>query len=300
MKPGLPQQALSGVIVVIAVIATLIGGLILALGETNRSQAARATATPYRIPTLAPTEDEDSSTRIATASPDVTVISIPTSTLDPDRDTPTPTTRVRTSTPDDEVCDIPEDWVAYTVQPSDSLYSIAMSYGETSDSILEANCLGNRTVKEGEVIYLPPVTPRASSDSADLPSPVPTKVRTPSPTPSPGPTGTQTATDGACSNLDSVITSPTVGSILTGVVEFIGSAKVPEFSYYKLEIRQEGYSTAEDYVTFFTGEQQVNNGVLTELNTLAFENGEYWVRLVVVNDTGNYPERCAILYVIQN
>ena len=50
----------------------------------------------------------------------------------------------------------------------------------------------------------------------------------------------------------------------------------------------------------YTGEQQVNNGVLAELNTLAFENGEYWIRLVVVNDTGNYPERCAILYVIQN
>lgn len=298
MKPGLPQQALAGIIVVIAVVATLIGGLILALGETSQSEAVRATATPYRIPTLASTGEEDSSTQVVTATPDVTVISIPTSTLDSERDTPTPTTRGRTPTPDDVVCDIPEGWVAYTVQPGDSLYSIAIKYGETSDSILEGNCLGNRTVKEGEVIYLPPVTPRPSSDS--VPSSVPTKTHTPSPTSSPGPTGTQTATDGACTNLDSVITSPTVGAILTGVVEFVGSAKVPKFDYYKLEIRQEGYSTAEDYVTFFTGEQQVNNEVLAELNTLAFPNGEYWVRLVVVNDTGNYPERCAILYVIQN
>ena len=71
MKPGLPQQALAGIIVVIAVVATLIGGLILALGETNQGRTARATATPYRIPTLAPTGAGDSSTQVLTASPDV-------------------------------------------------------------------------------------------------------------------------------------------------------------------------------------------------------------------------------------
>ena len=100
MRPGLPQQALAGIIVVIAVIATLIGGIILALGETSRGQVARATATPYRIPTLPPTSDEeDSPTQVVTTSPEVTVVSIPTSTLDSDRDTPTPTTRARTPTP---------------------------------------------------------------------------------------------------------------------------------------------------------------------------------------------------------
>jgi LysM repeat protein len=299
MRPGLPQQALAGIIVVIAVIATLIGGIILALGESSRSQAARATATTYRIPTLPPTSDEeDSPTQEATSSPDVTVVSIPTSTLDPDRDTPTPTRRTRTPTPSDSVCDIPAGWVTYTVQPEDNIYSIAIRYGETGDSILEANCLGNQTVSAGDVIYVPPVTPRAISDF--IPSPVPTDTGEPTATPSPGPTGTQTATDGACTNLDSVITSPTVGTILTGTVEFVGSAKVPDFAYYKLEIRQEGVTTAGDYMTFFTGEQQVINGLLAEFNTLAFPNGEYWIRLVVVNDTGNYPERCAILYTIQN
>ena len=71
--------------------------------------------------------------------------------------------------------------MAYTVQPGDSLYALAIRYGITSDTILEGNCLGNRTVKEGEVIYLPPVTPRPST--VNLPTAAATDTPSPSPTP---------------------------------------------------------------------------------------------------------------------
>ena len=89
---------------------------------------------------------------------------------------------------------------------------------------------------------------------------------------------------------------------MNGVVKFYGTARVPKFKFYKLEVRKEG--TEEGFVTFFTGYREISNGLLAEVNTVAWTqkwgNGLFWVRLVVVNDTGNYPERCSILYTISN
>jgi hypothetical protein len=118
--------------------------------------------------------------------------------------------------------------------------------------------------------------------------------------PTPDATGTQTATDGACTNPDSVISSPGVGATLRGVVAFRGSAHLPDFSFYKLEIRPEGTSTSSGFITFVTSASQVSNGILGELNTAAFPNGSYWIRLVVVDTTSNYPERCSFFYTIDN
>jgi hypothetical protein len=139
---------------------------------------------------------------------------------------------------------------------------------------------------------VPPVTPQITSTDAP--------TVTPGDPPTITPTGTQTTTDGACTNSDSVITSPRVGATLSGIGEFRGTATLPEFSFYKLEVRREGASTAADYVTFYTGETPVSGGLLGTLDTALYENGEYWIRLVVVNTTNNYPERCAILFVFEN
>ena len=87
---------------------------------------------------------------------------------------------------------------------------------------------------------------------------------------------------------------------MRNVQEFRGTATRDDFSFYKLEIRQEGYSTPEDFITFYTGDTPVVSGSLGTLLTEAFTNGEYWIRLTVVDSTGNYLERCSILYVIQN
>ncbi|MCC6904207.1 MAG: hypothetical protein IT326_00085 [Anaerolineae bacterium] len=119
--------------------------------------------------------------------------------------------------------------------------------------------------------------------------------------PTTGPTATQTSTDGACSNPDSRITSPPVGAVLRDVVEFIGTARLPEgFDYYKFEIRPDRVSTAADFVTINTWHTPVTNGTLMQLDTRAFPNGGYWIRLVVADTTGNYPERCSNFYTIRN
>jgi hypothetical protein len=91
-----------------------------------------------------------------------------------------------------------------------------------------------------------------------------------------------------------------VGAVLRGAVALYGSARLPNFSFYKLEIRPEGTSTSTGFVTFYTAATQVTSGLLATLDTRAFVDGEYWIRLVVVDTTGNYPERCSILYVFDN
>ncbi len=244
MRPGSLQQALAGLAVVLVIAATLLGGIILALGDTARSRgvdlAERApTATLYRLSTAPPVTGP-----LDTHTPVPTVVIIP--------------TQDRTATP---------------------------------SAIISATPTPTRT--------LIPTIAFPTSHSATLPK-TPTPAPTETPVPTSGPTGTQTATDGACTNPDSIITSPRVGAVLSGLVAFYGTARVPDFSFYKLEIRREGASTSSGFVTFYTGTEQIQHGVLATLDTLAWADGEYWIRLVVVDSTGNYPERCAILYVFDN
>ncbi|HEC21596.1 MAG TPA: LysM peptidoglycan-binding domain-containing protein [Chloroflexi bacterium] len=299
MKPGPLQQAITGLVIFLAVAATLAGGIILALSDSASPSAGAAattpspTATTYRIPTLPSGATEEASPLPSLPPATITPTHTPVSTS-----TPIPTaTRAITVTPPpaDTACRVRSGWVSYVVRPGENLFRIGLRYGQTVNEMMAANCLTDPTIEAGDVIYVPPVTPVA----------LPTATATPTPGAlpdglTPTPTGTQTATDGACTNYDSIITSPPVGAVLSGVVEFYGTARIPDFSFYKLEIREEGVSTSADYVTFFTGYEPVVDGLLTTLDTRAWPDGQYWIRLVVVNSTGNYPERCAILYIIDN
>ncbi len=307
MRRGLPQQLAAGAIIVVVIVATAVAGVILSITDRPAGllSAERPTATVFHIPTLSPVP-----TLITVVIPTQTPVQTSTaalvSTLTPTRTpvgtttpipTATPRRRTPTPTPDPpggyaaETCAVPSGWVPYTVQSGDNLFRVGLRYGETVGDLFDANCLTGATLEVGDVLYVPPVTPRA------LPTTAPNAAASP-----PGivPTGTQTATDGACTNPDSTITAPPVGAILSGVVPIRGSALLPNFRFYKLEIREEGASTAADFVTFYTGEQQVDSGLLLNFDTRAWPNGQYWIRLVVVDDTGNYPERCAILYTITN
>ena len=303
------QQAIAGLAIVLVIGVTLLVGLFLAAAEAP-STAQRPTPTPFLIPTLEPTATRS---RPTLSPAPVTIVPIPTSTPEtpspavaeaasPTRPARTPTQPATPRSP--AVCAPPPDWVPYTVQPGENLFRIGLRYGLTVAQMMQANCLPTERVSTGQVIYVPPSTPLASNTPApatERPTQAATATADPppdTPTSAPGPTSTQTSTDGACTNPDSVITAPRVGSVLSGIVTFSGTATLPDFSFYKLEIRREGSS--EGYLTFFTGHSEVFNGILAEFDSRLWENGEYWIRLVVVNSTGNYPERFAILYTISN
>jgi hypothetical protein len=53
-------------------------------------------------------------------------------------------------------CVVPNGWVAYTVQPGDTLANIAAVYGLTADQLASANCLSNPDlIYEGQILAVP-------------------------------------------------------------------------------------------------------------------------------------------------
>jgi LysM repeat protein len=80
------------------------------------------------------------------------------------------------------VCQPPPTWVAYLVQPGDTLDTLAARTDTSVFELQQVNCLNSFTLKVGQTIYLP-FTP-----------PTPTVTYTPSPTGTRGPTPTRTPT----------------------------------------------------------------------------------------------------------
>lgn len=328
MKPSWPQQALVGLVVLLGITAALLGGVIRVLVEQAALNAAQTPTTSY-ISTLQPTifhtntparrDTPDPDTpKPATLEPDTPKPA----TLEPDTPThtatagigvtPSPTRRpTRTARPATEStvtatsalstptealtgtpCHIATGWVTYRVQPGDTIFSIGLRYGVRVDTMLRANCLSSPLIHVGTDIYVPPVTPRP------IPTGLFTLAAAADDPPHSAPTSTLTATDGACTSPDSVIKSPHVGAVLAGTIQVTGTARMFDFSSFRLELRQEG--TLQTFTAFFTGQAPVTNGTLTELDTRQWPNGEYWLRLVVVDSQNNYPERCSILVAFLN
>ena len=285
MKISRTRQAVSGLVIPIAIAVTLLCGVVLALAENNSAVSEASTPTVYHIATIGPSAPP-TVTPSATSAP--TIVIIPTLALATPSDTPvlspSPTllpTRRTTG------CSTPSGWQTYRVQHGDTLFVIAYRYGITLTALMDANCLSDTHIVTATTIFVPAVTPRPFVDDGPTGTLAPTH---------PAVANTQTATDGACTDPDSVITSPKVGAVLQGSFQVIGTAQLSNFDYYKIQIRQEG--TNQPYSDLTIGHQQVGNGLLAQLDTSIFPNGEFWLRLVVVDMTGNYPERCAILVTL--
>ncbi|MBX3057244.1 MAG: LysM peptidoglycan-binding domain-containing protein [Anaerolineae bacterium] len=119
--------------------------------------------------------------------------------------------------PTRQPCGPPAFWVQYVVQPSDTMFSLALRHGTTVYAIINANCLSSSDLRAGQVIFLPPLritaTPLPPSPSPEIPSatpwpptstpfpptntPVPPTDTPPPPTTTPSATATATATDTA-------------------------------------------------------------------------------------------------------
>jgi LysM repeat protein len=51
----------------------------------------------------------------------------------------------------------PADWVLYTVRPGDTLFSLAVTRGTTTDEVMRVNCLNSSDIWAGDTLYLPPL-----------------------------------------------------------------------------------------------------------------------------------------------
>jgi len=119
--------------------------------------------------------------------------------------------------------------------------------------------------------------------------PIPTApVFTPTATPAPPP---------LCPTPGVNLTSPRPGARLSGVVQVTGTAAIGNFWYYKIEIGI-GRNPSQWSVVGDLHYAPVSAGVLETFNAAAFPAGEYTLRLVVVDKTGNFPEPCAVAVTI--
>jgi len=143
---------------------------------------------------------------------------------------------------------------------------------------------------EVEITVAPPPTPTPTPVATETPVPTPT-LTTPTPTVTPTPPLLP-----QCPNPQARLTYPTVDAVLTGVVRIRGSAAIANFAYYKLEFRAEG---APAWSLLQRFEEPVTEGVLALWDVSPLSPGPYWLRLVVVDATGNYPEPCQVRVIIK-
>jgi hypothetical protein len=129
-------------------------------------------------------------------------------------------------------------------------------------------------------------------------SPTGTPTRTPTPNVTATPV-TPVAPASPCSDPNTCIVSPAPNATLRGVVAIRGTAQHPSFQFFKVE-----YGVGEDPAGWNSiGEttgHPVENGTLISLDTAVLPNGVYWLRLTVVDNTGNFPPPHRVRVVIEN
>ena len=95
-----------------------------------------------------------------------------------------------------------------------------------------------------------------------------------------------------CPTAGVIITAPGNGQALTGPVTIIGTANIANFQFYKLEWSSAG--APNDWHWFAGAESPVNNGALGSFDPALVPPGSYNIRLVVVDNTGNFPPPCVV------
>lgn len=135
------------------------------------------------------------------------------------------------------------------------------------------------------------------------PTPKPTRTRRPRPSrPTPTPDTETTPTPVVhppnCPNPGVRITAPGVNQVIQGNFAVRGVANIANFQYYKIEVGQ-GPNPQQWTVVGQLHYTPVTGGVLETFNSNAYPPGVYTLRLVVVDQTGNYPDPCPVMVTVQ-
>lgn len=144
---------------------------------------------------------------------------------------------------------------------------------------------------------IPTATPVPPTPTLEPPTATPELPPTETPTPEPPPAPAVVAA--ACGDPRAVISAPGVNQAIAGVTAISGSATHESFQFYKLEYAP-GANAGGGYTYFGGGQVQVSGGVLGNIDTTALPNGEYTIRLTVVDQVGNFPPPCDVSVVVQN
>jgi hypothetical protein len=185
-------------------------------------------------------------------------------------------------------CVPPEGWVPYIVVQGETLNSVARRFGTTFSAMRDANCIANPDLLLwGLPVYVPGTSGAAApppSNSGNAGNPVDTSAI-------PANLFAQ-----GCTDPSTVITSPGAGARLSSSFGVFGTAYLDGMNYYKLEIRPNFSETFNFIGQSGTG---VQNGQLASINPRNHGSGLFWLRLTVVDNTGNFPTPCTVPVVFQ-
>jgi len=105
-----------------------------------------------------------------------------------------------------------------------------------------------------------------------------------------------TPSGAGCLNEGATISSSTSGEEIRGLVEVVGTADIPNFAFYKIEIRPSEPSSIWQVIT--AGTDTLTEEMLGMWDTSLVENGVYLLQLVVTDTVGNAPLPCTIEIVV--
>lgn len=94
-----------------------------------------------------------------------------------------------------------------------------------------------------------------------------------------------------------MITFPEPADVLSGTIEIVGTANVPNFGFYKYEVARLG---TQNWATISAGRDPKVNEALGSWNTSSLTNGEYFLRLVITDNVGVALEPCVIAVRVAN
>lgn len=94
------------------------------------------------------------------------------------------------------------------------------------------------------------------------------------------------------------VTDPRDGDTVVGNVSFFGSANVPSFAFFELDIR--GPQTNDRWASLLGRRipQRVEDGLLATADLTAWSTGEYQVRLSTTNEDGIVTNQCVLVITL--
>ncbi len=141
----------------------------------------------------------------------------------------------------------------------------------------------------------PTPTPEATLPATETPTITPTPRPRATPRPLDTPTPAQSPTPAApvvvapsCPDSRAVIIEPGAGQRVNGPVALIGTAQSENFEYFKIEFKAAG--APGDYSFYLRRDLPVINGPLGTWNPAGLPPGDYQLRLVTVDVTGNFGQ----------
>jgi hypothetical protein len=127
-------------------------------------------------------------------------------------------------------------------------------------------------------------------------------ITLPAPTQNPNETQEATPTPGEVPAAEGCVagqinlTSPLNGDRISGSITILGSADIPNFGFYTLQIARPGDVI---WVPKQVGQQPVKNDILGTWDTTLLTPGDYMLKLVVTDNLGNELAPCVIQVTVE-